>query len=68
MNQKTIDLFRHLTEFPAASGFERELRAWVKDAMSSYTEEFVQDRLGSLFGVLRGDESVGLESDGSRTL
>lgn len=57
MNQKTMELFRQLTEFPAASGFERELRAWVKDAMSSYTEEFVQDRLGSLFGVVRGDEN-----------
>ncbi|GAB6990728.1 M42 family metallopeptidase [Paenibacillus pini] len=57
MNQKTMDMFKKLTEFPAASGFERELRAYVKDAISPYTNEFVQDRLGSLFGVLRGDEN-----------
>lgn len=57
MNQETLDLFKTLTEFPAAPGFERELRAYVKDAMTPYTEEFVQDRLGSLFGVLRGEEN-----------
>lgn len=57
MKQETLDLFKTLTEFPAAPGFERELRAYVKDAMSPYTSEFVQDRLGSLFGVLRGEEN-----------
>ncbi|MNB80724.1 putative aminopeptidase YsdC [compost metagenome] len=57
MNQETLDLFKTLTEFPAAPGFERELRAYFKNAMSPYTDEFVQDRLGSLFGVLRGEEN-----------
>lgn len=56
MNEKTRELFKQLTEFPAAPGFERELRAFVKDKMSAYTQEFVQDNLGGLFGVLRGDE------------
>ncbi|MNM78378.1 putative aminopeptidase YsdC [compost metagenome] len=56
MNENTLELFRTLTEFPSAPGFERELRSFVKERLSSYTEEFVQDRLGSLFGVLRGDE------------
>jgi len=55
MNQESMDLFRTLTEFPSAPGFERELRAYVKEAMTPYTDEFVQDRLGSLFGVLRGE-------------
>jgi glutamyl aminopeptidase len=57
MNQETLDMFKTLTEFPSAPGFERELRAYVKDAMTPYTDEFVQDRLGSLFGVLRGEEN-----------
>ncbi|ANS75214.1 peptidase M28 [Paenibacillus yonginensis] len=57
MEQKTLELFKQLTEFPSVSGFERELRGFVKNKLSTYTEEFVQDRLGSLFGVLRGDES-----------
>lgn len=55
MNSKTLELFKHLTEFPSAPGFERELRGWFKERLSEYTDEFVQDRLGSLFGVLRGD-------------
>ncbi|ASA19901.1 M42 family metallopeptidase [Paenibacillus donghaensis] len=57
MNQETLDLFKTLTEFPSAPGYERELRAYVKEAMSPYTDEFLQDRLGSLFGVLRGEEN-----------
>ncbi|MEW4370699.1 M42 family metallopeptidase [Paenibacillus kandeliae] len=57
MDEQTLRLFKQLTEFPAVSGFERELRLWVKEQMSAYTDEFVQDRLGSLFGVLRGKET-----------
>ncbi|MEK5033883.1 M42 family metallopeptidase [Paenibacillus sp. FSL R7-0302] len=57
MNTDTLELFKTLTEFPSASGFERELRAYVKEAMTPYTDEFVQDRLGSLFGVMRGEVS-----------
>ncbi|WP_411347578.1 M42 family metallopeptidase [Paenibacillus sp. WLX2291] len=57
MDEQTLRLFQQLTEFPAVSGFERELRQWVKEQMSAYTDEFVQDRLGSLFGVLRGKET-----------
>ncbi|WP_435924703.1 M42 family metallopeptidase [Paenibacillus sp. DYY-L-2] len=57
MNSKTLELFKHLTEFPSAPGFERELRGWFKERLSEYTDEFVQDRLGSLFGVLRGDDA-----------
>lgn len=57
MNQESLDLFKTLTEFPSAPGFERELRNYVKEQLAPYTEEFVHDRLGSLFGVLRGEEN-----------
>lgn len=57
MDKQTLQMFKQLTEFPAVSGFERELRQFVKEKMEPYTDEFVQDRLGSLFGVIRGDES-----------
>lgn len=57
MESKTLELFKTLTEFPSIPGHERELRAWVKERISGYTDEIVQDRLGSLFGVLRGQES-----------
>ncbi|QHW33305.1 M42 family metallopeptidase [Paenibacillus rhizovicinus] len=56
MNQETMELFRTLTDFQAASGFERELRGFVRGELEKYTNEIVQDRLGSIFGVLRGDE------------
>ncbi|CAM3513453.1 M42 family metallopeptidase [Marinicrinis lubricantis] len=56
MQQETMDLFRKLTEMPAVSGFEKELRHFVRGEMEKYTKEIVQDRLGSIFGVLRGDE------------
>ncbi|GGD58184.1 M42 family metallopeptidase [Paenibacillus nasutitermitis] len=55
MNEETLALFRTLTEMPAASGFERELREFVRKELGKYTDEIVQDRLGSIFGVVRGD-------------
>lgn len=55
MNEETLALFRTLTEMPAAPGFERELRAFVRGELEKYTNEIIQDRLGSIFGVVRGD-------------
>ncbi|MGG1551116.1 M42 family metallopeptidase [Paenibacillus ferrarius] len=57
MNAETLLLFKTLTEMQAAPGFEREIRAFVRGELAKYTDEFVQDGLGSLFGVVRGDES-----------
>lgn len=57
MNQDTLNLFRTLTELQAAPGYEREIRRFMRGELEKYTDEIVQDRLGSLFGVLRGDES-----------
>jgi len=56
MDQETLQLFQSLTELPGAPGFEDEVRRYVRSRMSAYTEEIVQDGLGSLFGVLRGNE------------
>jgi glutamyl aminopeptidase len=56
MNNETLELFRTLTELPGASGFEHEVRRFVRSQLEPLTSEIVQDRLGSLFGVLRGDE------------
>jgi glutamyl aminopeptidase len=58
MNEDTLALFRALTEMPAAPGFEYQLREFVRGELAKYTTEIVQDRLGSIFGVVRG------ESDG----
>lgn len=50
-----IKLFQELTEAPGAPGFEGEVRQLMRHYISKFTEEIVQDNLGSLFGVLRGN-------------
>lgn len=57
MNEETLKLFQTLTELPGAPGFEDEVRRYVRARMSAYTDEIIQDGLGSLFGVLRGEEN-----------
>ncbi|KGA98753.1 peptidase M28 [Alkalihalobacillus alcalophilus ATCC 27647 = CGMCC 1.3604] len=57
MNQETMSLFKTLTELQGAPGFEHGVRRFVKEELSKYTDEIVQDKLGSIFGVKRGDES-----------
>ncbi|GAE34190.1 glutamyl aminopeptidase [Halalkalibacter akibai JCM 9157] len=57
MNQETLQLFKALTELQGAPGFEHDVRKFVRSEMEKYTDEIVQDRLGSIFGVKRGDES-----------
>ncbi|KYG26667.1 M42 family metallopeptidase [Alkalihalobacillus trypoxylicola] len=57
MNQETKHLFKTLTELQGAPGFEHQVRQFVKGELSKYTDEVVQDKLGSIFGVKRGDES-----------
>ncbi|NEU29985.1 M42 family metallopeptidase [bacterium LRH843] len=56
MNQETLQLFKTLTELPGASGFEQDVRNVLRSELKKYTDEIVQDRLGSLFGVKRGNE------------
>lgn len=55
MDHKTLQLFRTLTEMPGTSGFERDVRRFVRQQMEPYTDEIIQDRLGSIFGVRHGD-------------
>lgn len=55
MDQQTEQLFQMLTEMPAAPGFEKKMRRFVRGEIEKVTSEIVQDRLGSIFGVLRGD-------------
>ncbi|WP_077214278.1 M42 family metallopeptidase [Bacillus dakarensis] len=57
MNEKTLQLFKTLTELPGASGNEHAVRKFLREQLSQYSDEIVQDKLGSIFGVKRGDES-----------
>ncbi|MDQ0298525.1 putative aminopeptidase FrvX [Salibacterium salarium] len=51
MKQETMDMFKTLTELPGAPGFEHDVRAYVKNELEKYSENIVQDKLGSVFGV-----------------
>ncbi|HWO75431.1 MAG TPA: M42 family metallopeptidase [Bacillus sp. (in: firmicutes)] len=57
MNQETLQLFKTLTELPGAPGNEHAVRAFMKEQLSLYADEVVQDRLGGVFGVKRGNTS-----------
>lgn len=55
MNQETLNLFKTLTELQGASGFEHDVRKFVRKKLETYADEIIQDRLGSIFGVKKGD-------------
>lgn len=56
MNEKTLQLFKTLTELPGTSGNEHAVRNFMREQLRQYTDEIVQDRLGSIFGVKRGND------------
>ena len=57
MNRETLQLFQTLTELPGAPGYEHPVRQFMRQELAKYADEVVQDRLGSIFGVKRGDET-----------
>lgn len=57
MKKDTLKLFKTLTELQGASGFEQQVRKFVRSELEKYSDEIIQDRLGSIFGVKRGDEN-----------
>ncbi|MDZ5472564.1 M42 family metallopeptidase [Bacillus sp. 31A1R] len=57
MNKKTLQLFNTLTELPGAAGNEHLVRQFMREQLNQYADEVVQDKLGGIFGVKRGDET-----------
>lgn len=57
MNKETLQLFKTLTELPGASGFEHQIRKFIRSELEKYADEVIQDRLGGVFGVRRGTDS-----------
>lgn len=55
MNEQTLKLFQTLTELPGAPGNEHAVRSFMREQLTKYSDEIVQDGLGSIFGVKRGD-------------
>ncbi|GKU84840.1 M42 family metallopeptidase [Niallia sp. NCCP-28] len=54
MNQQTLELFKTLTELQGAAGNEHEVRNFMREQLSLYSDEIVQDKLGSIFGLKKG--------------
>ncbi|QGH35365.1 M20/M25/M40 family metallo-hydrolase [Gracilibacillus salitolerans] len=54
MKQETLELFRTLTELPGAPGNEHSVRKFMKQELTKYADDIVQDRLGGVFGVKNG--------------
>ena len=55
MKQETLDLFKTLTELQGASGNEHLVREFMRSELEKYTDEIIQDRLGGVFGVKKGN-------------
>ncbi len=57
MNAETLSLFKTLTELPGAPGNEHAVRAFMREELAKYSDEIVQDNLGGIFGLKKGDEN-----------
>jgi len=55
MRQDTLDLFRTLTELQGAPGNEHKVRSFMKGELERYSDEIIQDKLGGVFGVKKGN-------------
>lgn len=55
MNQETKEMFKTLTELQGASGNEHPVREFMKKSLEKYSDELVQDNLGGIFGVRKGE-------------
>lgn len=45
-------LYRELVDLPGAPSFEAPVKKYMKEHLEPYVEEIVEDRLGSIFGVI----------------
>src|SRR5699024_49568 len=55
LNEKTLQLFKQLTELHGAPGDEKRVRDFMEEQLKKYADEIIFDHLGSVFGVKRGD-------------
>ncbi len=45
-------LYRDLVDLPGAPSFEKEVKNYMKKHLEPYVEEILEDKLGSIFGVI----------------
>ena len=57
MDQETLSMFQTLTELPGTAGNEHAVRAFMRSELEKYSDEIIQDGLGSIFGLKKGQEN-----------
>ena len=53
-----MKIYEDLVNLHAVSGFERQVRKYMRKELEKYADEIVQDRLGSIFGIKKGEGPV----------
>ncbi|GKQ42628.1 glutamyl aminopeptidase [Companilactobacillus sp. RD055328] len=57
MNDKTFARIKELTEMQGTSGFEHEIRDYMRTEMTPLVDEVAQDGLGGIFGVRNNEDT-----------
>lgn len=52
--KKRMKVYEDLVNLNGIPGHEKSVRKYMREEISKYTEEIIQDKLGSIFGVKRG--------------
>lgn len=58
MQKDTLEMFKTLTELPGTAGNEQQIRQYMRSELEKYSDNIIQDNLGSLFGVRLGEEGA----------
>ncbi len=48
-------LYKQLLDMPGIAGHEKMVRKFVKEELSKYSDEIIQDKLGGVFGTSKGE-------------
>lgn len=57
MEEKTFQRIKELTELQGTSGFEEDIRSYMRSAITPLVDDVQQDGLGGIFGLRQADES-----------
>lgn len=55
MAKDNWEIYKKLIQTPGTSGFEHEVRKAMRSYITPLAEEVIQDRLGGIFGIKKGD-------------
>lgn len=57
MSNETIELIKKTTELKGVSGFEHEVRDFMRQEMTPYVDDIQLDGLGGIFGIKNGKDT-----------